>query len=422
MEDYKICGIVGMVTSNSAGFFHPQKKIFSSLLWADTLRGEDSTGVFGVNKYGNIDYLKTTGHAGNLVTTKEYQNFEDDIFSDYHMVVGHNRKATRGTITDENAHPFVEGNTILVHNGTLTNHKELTKQDVDVDSHAILHSIVERGYEETLKDIQGAFTLVWYNTDDKTLRIIRNDQRPLYIAATVGAWYFASEEGMLQWILGREDEKIEEMTECVPGTLYSFKLEDKENMWYESVDLWSPLKSAVSNIKLEKTEKETKEDLPYENQDFKIGTNILILGKQCTPLTKANQEGYDHILFGQWYVDPRIEVKVWGTTDEVNTLEADIDDDASDSFLFQAKIMCVMTKKGKVILICKGITPYKPILDTSGKELLEDEFMFTDKLCSYCSRQVSFDEIKNGVFKYTSATDFEIICEHCLDKGVHLPQ
>jgi len=128
------------------------------------------------------------------------------------------------------------------------------------------------------------------------------------------------------------------------------------------------------------------------------------------------------LLFGQWYVDPRVEVKVWGTTDEVNLLEADIDDDTSDSFLFEAKIMAVITKKGKVILICKNISPYTPILDSSGKELLEDEFMFTDKLCSYCSRQLSFDELKNGVFRYSSETDFEIICEHCLNEGKHLPQ
>lgn len=418
-----MCGIVGMVTSNSSGFFHHHKRIFSQLLWADTLRGEDSTGVFGVNKYGNIDYLKTVGHAGKLIESKEYSDFEDDIFSDYHMVVGHNRKATRGTINDENAHPFVEENTILVHNGTLTNHKNLTKQEVDVDSHAILHSIVERGYEETLKEIQGAFTLVWYNTNDKTLRIIRNDQRPLFIAATVGAWYFASEEGMLQWILGRETEKIEEMTECVPGTLYSFKLDDKENMWFEDVDLWSPPKSVVSYTKPTETKEETKEALPYVNADFKIGTKILVLGKQIQALTKKNREGYDHLLFGDWYVDPRVEAKAWASTKEIEILEASLNEtEENETFLFQAEIMCVMSKKGDIILICKNITPYKVEVDASNKEILEDEFMFTDQLCSYCSTKLTFHQLNKGIFRYTSETDFEIVCEHCLDKGAHLPQ
>ena len=76
-----------MVTSRDVGFSNNEQKIFSQLLWANTLRGDDSTGVFGVNEYGNLEYLKNKGHAGDMMKSKEYKDFDDSIFSDFHMVV-----------------------------------------------------------------------------------------------------------------------------------------------------------------------------------------------------------------------------------------------------------------------------------------------------------------------------------------------
>lgn len=415
-----------MVTSKDNGFNYTEQKIFSQLLWADTLRGDDSTGVFGVNEYGNLDYIKNKGHAGELIQTKEYSDFETGIFRDYHMVVGHNRKATKGWVSDENAHPFVEGTIALVHNGTLTNHASLTDEIVSVDSHAILHSIVEKGYIDTLKEIQGAFTLAWYDTNDKTLRLIRNDQRPLFIASTVGAWFFASERGMLEWILGREQTTISEMEECTPGTLYSFKLEDKKNMWFQPVDIYEPppFKHTpyVAPVKPLKTgEEETKKETDYKNSDFVIGTKILIQGNRLQKLDKENQEGYTHLFYGKWYVDENILVKCWATDDEIETLESSIDDTITDSdIVFQAEIMCVMSKKNRITLICRKISPYIPVLDSSGKEIYEDEYMFTDKTCSYCTKEMGFTEASLGIFKFASADDHEIICEHCLSEGKHL--
>jgi len=420
-----MCGIVGMVTSKDLGFTTVEQRIFSQLLWADTLRGDDSTGVFGINKYGNLDYIKNKGHAGELIATPNFREFKENIYSDYHMVVGHNRKATKGMVTDENAHPFIEQNVALVHNGTLLTHAHLTQETVTVDSHAILHSIVERGYEETLKEINGAFALAWYDANDKTLRVIRNDQRPLFIASTVGAWFFASEKGMLEWILGREDVDISEMEECTPGTLYSFKLEDKKNMWYQAMDLYQPPKSNIVVYTAPK-KSDDKATAPttekYSNTDFTIGTKILITSKKIEKLQKANQEGFTHMLFGEWFFDTSVTIRCWANDLDVDILETTMDDSlADDELIFQADIMCVISKKNKITLVCKNAVPYVPAMGSTGKEAYADEYMFTDGKCSYCSKEMTFDDVLSGSFKFESADDNEIICQHCLSEGKHLP-
>lgn len=417
-----MCGIVGMVASAQNGFTYSQKKVFTSLLWADTLRGDDSTGVFGVNKHGNVDYLKTTGGADKLLRSTDYAEFDRDIFSDYHMVVGHNRKATKGWATEENAHPFVEGDIVLVHNGTITNQTELTKELCTVDSHAILHSIVEKGYKKTLEEIQGAFTLVWYNAKEKTLYAIRNAERPLFIANTIGAWYFASEEDMLEWILGREGIQIKEMTCCKPGTLYTFKLDDKENMYYEPAKLWKPKKIIPESPK--STEKQTqlpkKEPDPlqiaglYSSSDFPCGTRILIQGDRVVNLPEKSRDGFASLIFGDWYFDPEIKVKVWATEEETTLL--DVDYDVEEQILFSAEIMVVMTKNGKITLICRNIKKYIPSLDSKQNEIYEDEFIFTNHCCSYCNKPMTFEDAKKGILDYKSETDFVLVCENCLDK------
>ncbi len=425
-----MCGLVGMISSSGYGFTTEQRRVFNAMLWADTVRGEDSTGVFGVNRYGNVDYLKTVGNAAVLQGSKEYDTFNAAIFSDYRMVVGHNRKATRGGLTDENAHPFVESNHILVHNGTLHNHKELTDKEVEVDSHAILHSLVERGYAETLKEIQGAFALAFYNAVDKELNLVRNDERPLFIANTVGAWYFASEAGMLKWILGREEVKITEITNCKPGTMYTFKLEDEKQMWYTPYELWTPKKVVSSfphggealQIQLlpppevkSNDEKKEKEPSGYYNpKDFIIGTRILVCGDECVGVKSINGK-FDHMFRGRWYFDDDVVIKCFCTEDDLAQFGEDEDD---DMILFSAKIRTVISKGGRIVLLCEDIKPYEKLTDSEKNEIHEDEFMFTGKQCQWCSKKMSFEEVKSGEFTYKSPEEYYLICEHCLDKGM----
>ena len=152
------------------------------------------------------------------------------------MVVGHNRKATAGKANNENSHPFVHENIVLVHNGVVHNHKKMA--DTEVDSHAIAHSIVDKGYKETIATLDGAFTLVWFDMKDRTLRFVRNSQRPLFMVETDLSIAFASESGMLSWIGERNNlTGWKEPKELPAGMVMSVAQEDKKVVM-EKVDLY----------------------------------------------------------------------------------------------------------------------------------------------------------------------------------------
>jgi hypothetical protein len=94
---------------------------------------------------------------------------------------------------------------VLVQNGTYTGSWEHHKK-TDVDSEAVTHVISQ--YEdiaEALSKINAAYALVWYNVAKKSLYIVRNDQRPMWVAEhqKYPGIYFASEPGNLMYTAER---------------------------------------------------------------------------------------------------------------------------------------------------------------------------------------------------------------------------
>lgn len=219
-----MCGLVGLIAKNKTGFDFKSSSVFKQLLFSDVVRGQDSTGVFGVNKYGNLIAHKSAQAASDMIKTETFKKFADAIFQDFRFVFGHNRASTRGATTDQNAHPFVEGNICLMHNGTLKSHHHLAK--TEVDSHAICHSLNEQGYQETFENLDGAFALIWYNAEEKKLYIARNSERPLHMAETNSCFYFASELKMLDWILARNEIKDYKLYYLQENKTYSWNLND----------------------------------------------------------------------------------------------------------------------------------------------------------------------------------------------------
>ena len=179
---------------------------FKDLLYVAALRGRDSTGVIKVNGGNTAQYLKALGTPEGLLEMKSYDREIDTHGTK--ILVGHCRAKTFGTVSRQNAHPFHHDHILGVHNGTLRAHYTMRgANSFDVDSDFLYSKISEEGIDEAMKEMQGAWALVWWNDEEKTLNFLRNDERPLWFAYTkdkrVMLW--ASEIGMF-WAFSRKHE------------------------------------------------------------------------------------------------------------------------------------------------------------------------------------------------------------------------
>ena len=222
-----MCGIVAVINKGRAGLYRDNVDLFTQLLFVGQLRGSDGTGVFysSYKETPTIEIVKTSEPAADFLGTPEYSKMAMDAVQHSSFIVGHNRSATKGKLNLECTHPFKEKHITLVHNGTLYTQEEL-KANIEVDSHAICHSIADIGVKETVKKINGAFALVWFDEEAKTLNLCRNFQRPLYLIETASLFVIVSELEMGEWILKRNDLPIIKSFLLIPEKLYSFSLDN----------------------------------------------------------------------------------------------------------------------------------------------------------------------------------------------------
>lgn len=218
-----MCGLVGVIGDIN----FQDAKVFQQLLFVDTLRGSHSTGVATNDANNEVVTYKRAVSAPDYLQLKQGSAIAGNIYGDF--LLGHNRYATQGAVNDINAHPFTYGNVTLAHNGTLGDQSTLPDhKEFKVDSENIAYAMgLTDNPEEVISVLKGAFALTWYNDNKMEFYIVRNQERPMWIAKhkTRDTFYYASEKYMLKAILTRND--IDYTIEELPvGMLATFNLED----------------------------------------------------------------------------------------------------------------------------------------------------------------------------------------------------
>ena len=178
-----MCGIVGYITTQNEIYENARRGFFKYALMLDTLRGPDSTGVITVSKKFTVNRYKTLSSGFRMATSS---SFDENVPNGW-GAIRHNRSATIGAITVNNAHPFKFGRISLVHNGTLHNQgRNFPTYDktLEVDSMQIakaIASVPPKEAKNILELIEGDFALVWVDERDRSINMARNRGRPMHL-------------------------------------------------------------------------------------------------------------------------------------------------------------------------------------------------------------------------------------------------
>jgi predicted glutamine amidotransferase len=273
-----MCGLISVIRKDwteTLGITY--EVIFKEMLYCDTLRGNDGTGVFTVDKDFKLTAEKEPKAAPYC--WKELKPTLDGIYKSI-IAVGHNRKSTIGVNTKTNTHPFMEGSVTLVHNGTLTNKSDLG--NADVDSNCIAQYMSKHKPIDALEKLEGAYALIWWDSKEKQLLFARNKERPLWIVETEKAYLLVSEPGLAEWITERNGIKTSKTTEVKVGLLYRLMINKHKKLQLVYHSFKPAETKQIYSVPY------TKYSSPKQNPLVKTGDVVRVI------FTKKTAHGYSH--------------------------------------------------------------------------------------------------------------------------------
>ncbi|WP_427870616.1 amidophosphoribosyltransferase [Leucobacter luti] len=196
-----MCGIVGIVSPEPVN-----QQIYDSLLLLQH-RGQDSTGIATLD--GDFFHMvKAKGQVREAYRTRDMRQLTGNVG------LGHVRYATRGSAAqEEEAQPFYVGapyGIILVHNGNLTNTRELTAELYNVDRrHLNTHSDTELLLNVLANELQAGITGLSLDEEQVFGAVARVHERvegsyaTIALIAGYGLLAFRDPFGIRPLVLGR---------------------------------------------------------------------------------------------------------------------------------------------------------------------------------------------------------------------------
>src|SRR3989338_501133 len=196
-----MCGIIGYIGKENA------TPLLLEGLRRESYRGYDSSGIVVFEKEAT-NYMRAVGKL-----EKREELVAQDPFSGT-IGLGHNRWATHGGVTQENAHPHQDcrGNIFLVHNGIIENyaalkeklekqgHRFISQTDTEVLPHLIEHFFqgnLENAVREALKLVRGTYGIAVISKQDVGKIVVARLSSPLVLSINGTGGFVASDPAAL---------------------------------------------------------------------------------------------------------------------------------------------------------------------------------------------------------------------------------
>jgi glucosamine--fructose-6-phosphate aminotransferase (isomerizing) len=269
-----MCGIVGY--SGQINSIEPVLEGLTRLEY----RGYDSAGVCFKNAQGKLEFIKKEGKIDNLKSIINSTHPQSNI------AIGHTRWATHGLVNDTNAHPHVEGDFAIVHNGIIENASALKKM-LEAKGH-IFHS-------QTDTEVFLKLVLDFAKTEKNILQIISSAFQKVqgnsaFVIMSVLDNCIYSIKRAAPLVCGENNSKKEVMCSSDPYALIGFA----EKIYFPEDSVICRSVSENGDIRTEFYELDLTPSKRFKSQQKEMSLDI------------ATKGAYEHFMLKEIHEQPRL--------------------------------------------------------------------------------------------------------------------
>ena len=266
-----MCGIYGYIGTPK----RPEEayRMMKSMAIATEVRGIHSSGFAAINDE-NFFSKKLVVRATEFYKQIDVKHVIDNKT---YLFVGHNRWASIGKISEENAHPFVGEKYLFVHNGTCPFAKVLANKlglvsKGDTDSECLMNISEKYGFGSLRRFHDLSIVAIDYKNSSGHLYFYRDYLEPMVICDIrkwAGIILFAStkeiiKKGIEEMTVWNVKYFLDKSAPTIPGIIYRYNKFGNGKVVQEKKKLPTDIKEAMEQIKKEKEITERKE-IYHEN-------------------------------------------------------------------------------------------------------------------------------------------------------------